>query len=141
MLVNFPLRPLTFDPLFLVPCEKKYCENNANCINDPYSADGARCECLSFCKPAYEPVCGSNGETYNNECELRRKSCLMGKNLFVKSTTSCQLAGRLPSSSYHQSQVQPPPPPASREPGSNTYRTYTTSHRTYTTSNRYSYTH
>lgn len=31
----------------------------------------------------------SNNETYENECELRLRSCYVGKNLFVKSLTPC----------------------------------------------------
>ncbi|OTF84102.1 Agrin-like protein, partial [Euroglyphus maynei] len=72
-----------------LPCERKYCPNNANCINDPYGADGGRCECLTHCNQVkYQPICGSDDETYNNECELRLRSCQSNKNLFVKSINS-----------------------------------------------------
>lgn len=40
------------------PCEKKYCKNNANCLEDKYSPDGTKCECLNYCKPNYAPVLG-----------------------------------------------------------------------------------
>ncbi|KAH9425464.1 agrin-like [Dermatophagoides pteronyssinus] len=73
-----------------LPCERKYCPNNGNCINDQYSSDGGRCECIQHCNQIkYQPICGSDDETYNNECELRLRSCRSNKNLFVKSINSC----------------------------------------------------
>ncbi|KAH7644598.1 agrin-like protein [Dermatophagoides farinae] len=74
-----------------LPCERKYCPNNANCINDPYGTDGARCECLTQCNHniKYQPICASDDETYNNECEMRLRSCRSNKNLFIKAMNSC----------------------------------------------------
>lgn len=79
----------SFDNLVLVPCEKKYCENNAICIEEPGTIARTRCVCLDSCPSKYEPVCGSNGETFVNECKLRMDSCRRGINLFVRYPSAC----------------------------------------------------
>ena len=74
-------------------CENHYCPNNAVCIEEKTNIgilSRARCECLSNCPINYEPVCGSNGETFSNECKLRMESCKRGVNLFVRYPSSCE---------------------------------------------------
>ncbi|CAG2108377.1 unnamed protein product [Medioppia subpectinata] len=76
-----------------VPCERQYCENNGNCIEDNRSAGivtRAKCLCLEYCAHSYSPVCGSNGETFPNDCQLRLNSCLRGINYFVRFPNSCE---------------------------------------------------
>ncbi|KAH9389513.1 hypothetical protein TYRP_023257 [Tyrophagus putrescentiae] len=113
------------------PCEKKYCKNNANCLEDKYSPDGTKCECLNYCKPNYAPVLASNNETYSNECEVRLKSCYAAKNWFLKSSSS-PCASSSSSSSYGRS---PPSassssssPPPSSSSGRNTATHYSSSY-------------
>ncbi|XP_025268706.1 agrin isoform X5 [Camponotus floridanus] len=61
-------------------CENKKCEFYGQCESD--SAGEAKCVCPSKCESSVkepagaEKVCGSNGMTYDNECALKRASCM-----------------------------------------------------------------
>ncbi|XP_054159885.1 agrin-like [Oppia nitens] len=79
-----------------LPCEKQYCENNGNCIEDNRSAivSRAKCQCLEYCAHSYSPVCGSNGETFSNECLLRLNSCKRSINYFVRFPNQCETGRR-----------------------------------------------
>lgn len=49
--------------------------------------------CLCFdqqCKPHKRPVCGSNGKTYRNHCELHRDACLTGLKVQVAHHGHCE---------------------------------------------------
>ena len=35
--------------------------------------------CTLACPKIYRPICGSDGETYNSQCELDYKNCVAGK--------------------------------------------------------------
>ena len=75
------------------------------CILDPCSASGikcnfysrckifsngtARCICRLGCPRILDPVCGSNGKTYSNECVMRRESCLTKKIITVEHAGDC----------------------------------------------------
>jgi len=130
IIADEPYRKMT--TVTQLPCEKKYCPNSAICTEDKFSPDGTKCECLTYCKPNYEPVCGSNDQTYNNECELRMKTCLMGKNVFVKSLAPCKPSypsrPSVPASSsstsyrYSSSSSSPPSSPSSSTSYSSSYR-------------------
>lgn len=70
------------------PCEKKYCPHNGDCKVDKRTGQ-AECECLTRCPVGYQPVCGSNGATYPNECQLRRDSCSKKLKIHVKHPGAC----------------------------------------------------
>lgn len=72
------------------------CVNGEECMINKYGI--ARCECPSECEPVVRPVCGKDSKTYDNECELRKASCLSKKNIEVAYTGVCgksPLAGHL----------------------------------------------
>ncbi|KAH9102143.1 hypothetical protein AeMF1_021219 [Aphanomyces euteiches] len=45
--------------------------------------------CIQSCHEIYQPVCGSDGQTYSNECSLKRESCLKGVKVEMKSPGRC----------------------------------------------------
>ncbi|XP_066097337.1 follistatin-related protein 1 [Saccopteryx bilineata] len=48
------------------------------------------CLCIEQCKPHKRPVCGSNGKTYLNHCELHRDACLTGSKIQVNYDGHCK---------------------------------------------------
>uniref|UniRef100_A0A7N5K6D9 Follistatin-related protein 1 n=1 Tax=Ailuropoda melanoleuca TaxID=9646 RepID=A0A7N5K6D9_AILME len=49
------------------------------------------CLCIEQCKPHKRPVCGSNGKTYLNHCELHRDACLTGSKIQVDYDGHCKV--------------------------------------------------
>ncbi|RUS83809.1 hypothetical protein EGW08_008421, partial [Elysia chlorotica] len=67
-------------------CGEQRCEFYAMCHNGP---GGATCVCPKDCVEVHSPVCGNDGVTYANECELRVASCHKRIFLSIASTGSC----------------------------------------------------
>ena len=58
---------------FIDPCDTVSCEYYGTCRLGPNHA--ANCVCQKSCPESEEPVCGSDGQTYNNECLMKQNSC------------------------------------------------------------------
>lgn len=52
-------------------------------------AQSGQCVCPSECVASHQPVCGSDGATYNNECELHVRACKEQMDLRVVSQGEC----------------------------------------------------
>lgn len=52
--------------------------------------DGPHCVCQSNCSTREKNVCGSDGVTYRNECELLAKSCLRASNVTLSYAGACK---------------------------------------------------
>ena len=50
------------------------------------------------CDEEYDPICGSDGKTYNNSCNLQRDACLNHLNLTEAYKGEC--VGKVTSSCY-----------------------------------------
>ena len=52
-------------------------------------AQSGRCVCTMECVDSHQPVCGSDGTTYNSECELHVRACMEQMDLRVVSQGEC----------------------------------------------------
>ena len=70
------------------PCEKYQCNFHGKCRK---RIDGtAECICpICNANDVYSPVCGYDGKTYANICEMRSKSCNDQKNVLLAKEESC----------------------------------------------------
>ena len=69
------------------PCATIKCGFYATCQVD---VDGKpKCVCPLVCTKIYAPVCGTDGETYGNECLLKVQSCTNQTSIAVAHEGPC----------------------------------------------------
>ena len=72
----------------LDPCIDVLCDYHGLCkAFGPYDA---RCVCIDSCPQYEEPVCSSNGTTYDNTCLFKQEMCLLQLNYTVQHPGSCE---------------------------------------------------
>ncbi|KAJ7403875.1 hypothetical protein WISP_148805 [Willisornis vidua] len=69
-------------------CENKYCGLGRHCVVNGKTGQ-AECLCMEHCKPHYKPVCGSDGEFYENHCEVHRAACLKKQKITIVHNEDC----------------------------------------------------
>ncbi|KFW75624.1 Follistatin-related protein 5, partial [Manacus vitellinus] len=73
-------------------CENKYCGLGRHCVVNGKTGQ-AECLCMEHCKPHYKPVCGSDGEFYQNHCEVHRAACLKKQKVTIVHNEDCFFKG------------------------------------------------
>jgi len=67
------------------PCARHSCGHGASCVE---RSGMANCECPT-CSSHYEPICGSDGISYGNECQLRLEGCRHRRTIQVVHSGLC----------------------------------------------------
>ena len=79
-----PLRIfLDLDPCLDVKCE-------FHCLCKAFGPFDARCVSADSCPSFQEPICSSNGSTYDNKCLFEQEMCLLQLNFTVQHPGSCE---------------------------------------------------
>ena len=71
-----------FDPCINISC-------NYFAICKAFGPRDARCICVDNCPSYEEPVCSSNGTTYDNECVFQREMCHLKANFTLYHPGDC----------------------------------------------------
>ena len=71
----------------LNPCINVSCNYIAVC--KAFGPRDARCVCVDNCSSYLDPVCSSNGTTYDNECLFQREMCHLRANFTVYHPGDC----------------------------------------------------
>uniref|UniRef100_UPI00358F484E agrin-like n=1 Tax=Myxine glutinosa TaxID=7769 RepID=UPI00358F484E len=71
-------------------CMEHLCSYGAVCERDTKEPHRATCVChQSLCPAHAHPVCGHNGQTYKNECDLRMEECSLQRRIWILSQGPC----------------------------------------------------
>lgn len=78
---------ITGDPT--TPCSRLTCPPNAMCI---VTVDGtAQCACSTpSCSKTSRTICGSNGKTYKNSCDMEIEACQRNETIFAQHDGRCK---------------------------------------------------
>ena len=58
-------------------CQKMKCDFYSECHLS--HDEKPRCVCLESCEKLIRPLCASDGRSYDNMCEMKRRSCVLKK--------------------------------------------------------------
>lgn len=73
--------------IFTELCEQTYCSWGALCV---VSESGRPlCKCPEDCPSVSKPVCGTDGVTYTNRCQMSQSSCRKRTNTVFKNEGPC----------------------------------------------------
>ena len=73
--------------LLVLGCVETKCHFYSACVEQPNGQ--AACVCNEKCTLKFEPVCGSNGKTYINDCLMRADACKQRKSFVVLQKGAC----------------------------------------------------
>src|ERR1043165_4647347 len=68
-------------------CNGVTCLSNTECA---FNGNRAICVCTENCPTYSSPVCGSDNQTYINDCDLQRHSCMTNENITLAHTGECK---------------------------------------------------
>ena len=74
---------------YLDPCEDHECQYGGQCVVDDYNRPICSCEEVCNDMIDFKKLCGTDGITYKNLCEMKRLSCDQQRDIKVNYTGSC----------------------------------------------------
>lgn len=74
--------------LDLDPCIEVTCYHYGHC--KAVGPRDARCVCVNSCPSYQEPVCSSNGTTFDNKCLFEQEMCSLGLNFTIQHPGACE---------------------------------------------------
>ena len=78
MLVSFSFLVIIVLSCFFSACDSVECNFYAVCVDNGQGL--TTCECPSSCgSVSVQKICGNDGQTYLNDCEMTKTSCQQGK--------------------------------------------------------------
>ncbi|KAL4221641.1 hypothetical protein ACF0H5_019897 [Mactra antiquata] len=63
-------------------CNGVQCKYGSECVR-------GMCVCPQVCPKFYTPVCGDDGNTYRNDCEMRKEACRLNKDIDMVRSGEC----------------------------------------------------